>query len=86
MPLHPQPRPPLRAIEPGDPGFVDRTGRFAFLDLGPRMCRWEMGAPLARPERFCSARTVEGKSYCPGHLRLAHQVRATARPALMAAE
>jgi hypothetical protein len=43
----------------------------AFLDLGPKECRWPLGELLDRPTAFCGDAVAHDKcSYCEGHRRM----------------
>lgn len=51
------------------------NGGKTFADLTPRCCRFMAGDPITPDHKFCGARVVEGKSWCPSHYRVVFRVR-----------
>lgn len=66
----PKPRRGLPPPEPPYPELAVYTPRLrTLMELGPQHCRWPIGDEP--PFLFCGAVREPGRSYCPGHVRLA---------------
>lgn len=63
---------PVVAVAPEGPGLFR-----SLAELKPRCCKWPIGDPLAAEFSLCG-RPTDGRSYCPGHHRTAHQPRKAA--------
>ena len=48
----------------------------SLLDLAPRKCRWPISASDTAAFEFCGNITVDGMSYCAGHVRMAYRFSA----------
>jgi GcrA cell cycle regulator len=54
--------------------------RVRFEEIREFACRWPVGDPGSGDLVYCGLKRADGRSYCPGHCRLAYRP-ATARGA-----
>lgn len=52
---------------------VVSTEPCSLLNLAPRNCRWPIGGVGTVGFTFCGNATVDGMSYCAGHVRMAYR-------------
>ena len=72
------PAPPPRP--PSVPLAMHRTGALPtpepvkpiFPEFSKHPCSWPIGSPKAPDFRFCNAKALWGRSYCPEHLKIAY--------------
>ena len=68
-PCEPETRPrwPVRDAEVGE------MRRLRLEDILESACRWPLGDPRSGDFCYCGLATVEGRSYCDGHCRVAYR-------------
>ena len=68
-------RPSLAPLVPAAAAPPEGPGLFrSFTELKPRCCKWPIGDPLGGEFSLCG-RPTDGRPYCAGHHKTAHQPR-----------
>ena len=60
----------LWAFADAEVGDMRRT---RFEDIRQAACRWPLGDPRCGDFAYCGLAPAEGRSYCPGHCRMAYR-------------
>lgn len=69
----PVPRAPARTLPVLPPVRVMPVTKPKAPSLGTLLCCWPLGEPRTPGFRFCDARAIAGRSYCPAHHALAYR-------------
>ncbi len=65
-----EPRKPQWIFAEAEVGEMLRVG---FEEIREVNCRWPLGDPLSEDFVYCGLQPAHGRSYCPGHCRMAYQ-------------
>ena len=70
----PGPVMPFPLPRPAVPKSPPPAGGKTLLDLEYGECRWPLGSPMDKAEKFCAAPILEGCSYCAVHAGVAYRL------------
>jgi GcrA cell cycle regulator len=70
VPALPRERKPAWLFAEAQVGEMLKVG---FEDIREGACRWPLGDPTSEDFVYCGVQTAKGRSYCPGHCRMAYK-------------
>jgi GcrA cell cycle regulator len=70
VPALPRGRKPTWLFAEAEVGEMLKVG---LEDIRDGACRWPLGDPTSEDFVYCGLQTANGRSYCPGHCRLAYK-------------
>jgi GcrA cell cycle regulator len=70
VPALPREREPTWLLAEAEIGEMLKVG---LEDIHEGACRWPLGDPTSEDFVYCGLQTAQGRSYCPGHCRMAYK-------------